>query len=491
MAEKRTKDSYRENQVRLDRLRAVMEADPQAFQELLSKISGKMLIPHSEGQKEVLTADERFLVLCAGRRWGKSQVGAAKALRRARNERQIIWWVAPTYKVVKRGYEAVIKQMPEGLLTKPAPPDSAFDAGRSVRLEFKNGSKMEFYSAERPEGMLGGSCDFLIMDEAATMPEHVWTQVIRATLIDRSGGALFISTPRGRNWFYNLYIKGQDPNEPEYRSWRFPSDTNPTLPPGEVESMAAELPLAMYEQEVLAQFISNAASVFRIDEETAIVEIEEPRGHVILGIDLAKHEDFSVLCGINAEDRKPCYHDRFNQVSWPSQRRNIHAAVDEILAYPDVTGITIVVDSTGVGDVMYDDLTEEGLDVIPIKFSPQWKLAAVQLLSADLERGNAFIHDGQLAEFQTYSYKINESGRWKFEAASGHDDEVSAALLAHWGVVHEGVPNIQTLTVNHSDIRAAAEEAAIEDTGLPEEPATKVLRPPTVQELMANPDCWL
>ena len=83
-AAKLTKEDRRENEVRSDRLQAMMEADPQAFQDLLAKVAGKMLIPHSEGQAQVLTAEERFLVLCAGRRWGKTKVGAAKILREAR-----------------------------------------------------------------------------------------------------------------------------------------------------------------------------------------------------------------------------------------------------------------------------------------------------------------------------------------------------------------------------------------------------------------------
>src|SRR6188472_1943700 len=92
----------------LDRLISLIQADPEAATKLLKNVTSKVLIPHSEGQREVLTANERFMVLCAGRRWGKSKVGAARALRMARKGNNIIWWVAPTYRVVKRGYEEVI-----------------------------------------------------------------------------------------------------------------------------------------------------------------------------------------------------------------------------------------------------------------------------------------------------------------------------------------------------------------------------------------------
>jgi hypothetical protein len=447
--EGRDKESYRENNPREDRIAALEGSDPAGYRELLKKIAAKMLVPHSEGQKEVLTAEERFLILCAGRRWGKTKVGAAKALRMARKGK-IVWWVSPQYKIVKRGYDEVVAQLPQELLTKPAPPGSAFDAGRSVRLDFKTGGRIEFYSAERPEGMLGGSCDYLIMDEAATMPEHVWTQIIRPTLADRQGSALFISTPRGRNWFYYLWQRGQNELDTEYRSWHFPSRTNPTIPSAEFDQMAQEMPAVDYEQEVLAQFISESASVFRLptDDEgnyTCVKPFHTPLGHVVLGIDLAKHNDWTVLCGVRASDRMPCFHERFNNVSWPQQRERIHDAVETIME--SASGITILMDVGGPGDVVFDDLEEEGLDIIPINFT-KWKEPAVKLLASDLEQGRAFINDDQLSEFQHYGYTITAAGRWKYEAARGHDDEVSAMLLAHWGVVHEGPPNVQTLTVD-------------------------------------------
>lgn len=448
-SEHRTKESYRENNPRKDRLASLEEVDPKGYQELLKKIAKKMLVPHSDGQKEVLQADQRFLVLCAGRRWGKTKVGAARAFREARRGK-IVWWVSPQYKIVKRGYEEVISQIPAELLTKPAPPSSAFDAGRSVKLTFKTGGSMEFYSAERPEGMLGGSCDYLIMDEAATMPEYVWTQIIRATLADRQGSALFISTPRGRNWFYYLWLRGQNDLEPEYRSWRFPSRTNPTIPASEFDQMQQEMPAAEYEQEILAEFISDSASVFRLPTDddgyyTCVKDIQTPIGHVVLGIDLAKHNDWTVLSGVRASDRQPCFHDRFNNVSWPTQRARIHDAVDTIME--TATGITILMDTGGPGDVVYDDLEEEGMDIVPINFT-KWKEPAVRLLASDLEQGRAFLNEDQVSEFEHYTYTITAAGRWKYEAARGHDDEVSAMLLAHWGVVHEGPPNVQTVTVD-------------------------------------------
>lgn len=485
----------RSNQADMDRLRALMAADPEGAKRLINNLLSKTFTPH-DGQRPVMDSHARFKLMCAGRRFGKTKIAAALGHRKARRERMMIWWVAPTYKIVKRGYAEVLRQLPNDVLSRPAPPETSFDSGRPVILHFKTGTRWEFYSAERPEGMLGEGVDLVILDEAATMQEHIWQQIVRPTLADRKGEALFISTPRGRNWFYNMYQRGQDSQYRDYESWRFPSMANPYIPAEEWEEMEQTLPRAVYEQEILADFISNAASVFRIPN-TAIQPIQRPQGHVTLGIDLAKHNDFTVICGVNSGNRMPCYHERFNAVSWPQQRLRIHTAVQKLEAN-GADGITVMLDSTGVGDVVYDDLSLEGLDAVPIKFTPQWKQMSVMLLSADLERGNAFLHNEQLREFESYSYEITDAGRWKFEAASGHDDEVSAALLAHWGIVNEGVPDVHMLTagsIGDSDVidSWATEEEVFDGTYHDAEPVgrdgvvtERVVELPTTNQLLVN-----
>jgi hypothetical protein len=426
------------------RLKGLIEADPAAAAKLLQELQKKLVIPH-DGQKLVVDSDARFRILNAGRRWGKTKIGVKIALQETRKNEQMIWWVAPTYAVVKRGYREVLRQLPDGVLTKPPAPDTAFDSGRKVVLPFKNGTRMEFYSAERSDGMLGEGVDFAVLDEAAIMPKAVWEQVVRPTLMDRNGGGLWISTPRGRNYFYEGWKRGQDDQYPEWASWTFPTAVNPYISADEIEEMRQTLPAAIFEQEVEAKFISKSAAVFRYDENS-IRDLAEPQGSVFMGIDLAKSRDFTVLDAARASDRLPCYSDRFNTVSWPEQMRRIKTAVADLLKR-GAESVTLVVDSTGVGDPIVDDLELHGYDVISVKFTQQWKQQAVMLLSSDLERNSAYLTAEQLPEFESYSYTISGSGRWTFAAPDGaHDDRVSAKLLQHWGMVTEGVPNVQMLS---------------------------------------------
>lgn len=462
-----------------DRLEEVARAQPGKARRAAEEVSKRMFVPHEGGQIEVMRSDARFRIIDAGRRWGKTKLGAHEMLKAARKEDSMNWWVANTYKNVRRGFREVVRQCPPRLLAKPPP----MDTSQNLALHFKNGAVMEFYSGERPDSMAGEGNDFVLVDEGALIPDIVWQQTIRATLMDTKGEALIISTPRGHNWFWEMWKRGQE-GRPGYASWRFPQTSNPYVDAEETEAAREELPELLFRQEIMAEFLASGASIFGLGVETpgaVMPNILPPAGHVFLGVDLAKHADFTVLDGSRAHDRKPCYHERFNSLSWPEQRRRIINARDALLATPEVEMVTVALDSTGIGDVMHDDLIEDGLDVVPIKFTNQWKEAAVKLLAADLEQRRAHIIEEQRPEFESYEYSITPNGNYKFEAATGHDDEVSAKLLSHWTLVHEGPPSID---VFNPAAERAAEEAAKEQQIVIEEIAAD-----SAADIMAR-DVW-
>jgi hypothetical protein len=481
------------------------EADPQAALKLLEELEGVVVRPH-KAQREVLQNLKRFNVLDCGRRWGKTKIAAHIILKEARKPKQMLWWVAPTYKIVKRGYKEILRQLPPDVLAHDPPPETNFDAGRSVILKFKNGTVMEFYSAERPEGMLGEGVDFAVLDEAAMMNGHIWEQVVRPTLMDRQGGALLISTPRGRNWFYRAYQRGQDDSETIWASWQFPSWTNETLPEGEIEDMKKDLPQVLYEQEVEAKFIAAGSNVFVVADEI-IRDLVQPEGHVVLGIDLAKTTDFTVIYGANAKTRENCYYERFQDVTWPKQRRRIIRAIKRLLRN-GATGVTIVMDSTGVGDPMVDELEELGFDVIGKNFTT-WKDKMVKLLAKDMEDGKAFLLEKELEEFEQFELNMTPGGRITYSAPSGeHDDAVAAKMLQHWGIVNEGVPDailidgVETSSIDDSEIGSSHpdddempgdedwEDWDLDDdsdTGIPE---VTHIRPRSADEMLHDPAVW-
>lgn len=463
------------NQTPTERLAALAEADPKAAGEVVRQLRKTKWVPHEGGQRYVLDSEARFRVLRAGRRWGKTQLASHEAMMAAlAKPNSMVWWVANNDRNIRRGYRAVIEKVPRLLLEREPPSDRANDRV----LNFKNGSRIEFYTAGSPEALVGEGVDFLVVDEAALIEKSIWTQRLRPTLSDTRGRALILSTPRGRNWFWELWQYGQDPARPLYESWHFVSTDSPYLDEAEVEDARESLPDMEYRQEYLAEFVANAASMFILSEGTVLPALEVPEGWVTLGIDLAKKEDFTVISGCNTETRRPCILERFNEISWPVQLDLIAEQLDMLDHAEEVDGYTVCIDATGVGDVVFDDLEDRGVDVVPINFgSGMQKERMATLLAADLEHGRAWITELERSEFERFEYKITPNGRRQFEATAGHDDYVAAKMLQNWGVVHEAAPGVQVIDAN-----PLVEEREAE--------SRHTVRPDAQAALMANPDAW-
>jgi len=212
-----------------------------------------------------------------------------------------------------------------------------------------------------------------------------------------------------------------------------------------------------------------------------------PEGWVTLGVDLGKQEDFTVLSACRNKDALPCYFERFNEINWSNQQRIIVNVVRDLERTPGVEGVTIGVDSTGLGDVVLDNLEDLGLDVVPINFGAgHQKEKMVRLLAGDMEHGRAFITEAEKDEFEHYEYSITANGRFKFEAPEGkHDDKVSAKLVQHWCLVHEAPPGVQLYDPGHDHSPDDMYDEIEEDDGVPE-----VIRRDSPREIGLREEAW-
>src|SRR5262249_50747705 len=131
---------------------------------------------------------------------------------------------------------------------------------------------------------------------------EAWQQVIRPMLTDLLGDAWFLSTPKGHNFFWELYCKGQDPLEREWSAWRMPTAANEYIPHSEIEQARLMLPEIVFAQEYLADFIQDGGCVFRRLREAAIAP---PQPHAldyhkyVMGVDLGRRMDFTVCAVID------------------------------------------------------------------------------------------------------------------------------------------------------------------------------------------------
>jgi hypothetical protein len=179
---------------------------------------GKLVMPLHEGHIEVLNDIARYKVLACGRRWGKTLLTSLIAFAVLMQINRRVWIVAPDYtlaeKVFRELYNIMVTQLKIIQPGKPGKGRARFQKG-DYYLQTPWGSVLEAKSMERPDGLAGEANDLVIVDEAALQPnlDDIWSQMLQPTLMDKEGSAIFISTPRGKNGFYRLFLNGQVGNK--------------------------------------------------------------------------------------------------------------------------------------------------------------------------------------------------------------------------------------------------------------------------------------
>lgn len=164
------------------------------------------------GQWQIARAQARFVIAVCGRRFGKTKAGAALAIKAAAEGKRV-WWIAPTYSMAGEGYRDI------RALAYQIPGADIRESERIIR--FPGGGEAQAKTGDDPQKLRGAGLDLVIFDEAAFMKADVWTDAIRPALADKQGRALFLSTPFGRNWFFDLYTKALD--HPDWQVFTFPS----------------------------------------------------------------------------------------------------------------------------------------------------------------------------------------------------------------------------------------------------------------------------
>jgi hypothetical protein len=197
-------------------------------------------------------------VLSCGVRWGKSLCAAMEAVAAllAPRERVLGWTVAPTFELSELVYARVIEAL-EAHFRHRIKQVGERDR-RIVVRNFGGGlSELRAKSADNPDSLLGAGLDFLIIDETARLPARVWNEHLSQRLLDRKGWALLVSTPRGRDWFYKLYRRGQKRRDPQFESWSRPSWDNPHVDKEMIEAERQRLTTEVFAAEYAGEFVGE------------------------------------------------------------------------------------------------------------------------------------------------------------------------------------------------------------------------------------------
>ena len=390
-------------------------------------------------QAEVRESTARFKVICAGRRSGKTllvsrdpKIGIVKYL--FQNDKNV-WIVAPSYDLTERVWEEVVKICRRQL----APLIEKINSSRGMqRIVTKLGTVIEAKSADDPRSLVGKGLDCLICDESALIDSVAWNESLRPSLIDRKGEGIFIGTPKQKNWFYNLWLKGNDPTQLEYKSWRFSSFDNNYLDKAELDKIVSEMPEIEYQQEILADFLEGFGQLFRKVRQNFRDTLKPPEsGHrYVMGVDLGKVRDFTVFCVFDRETNDLVFFDRFKEIDWTLQKTRIEALARRY------NRALVVIDSTGVGDPVVEDLKKVGLPIQEVKITSVNKHDFIRKLMLFIEQQRIHYPDipeltGELESFGAWDAIKGET---KYCAAPGnHDDCVISMGLAVW-VLKEILP---------------------------------------------------
>lgn len=236
-------------------------------------------------QIPVAKSRTRFRVLCCGRRWGKTTLAVEEIKGKALYKASRISYIAPTYQqardiawqMLKAELKPIIKVVNESRL--------------ELIVYTKDGEEsiIQLRGWESIETLRGQKFDLLVIDEIASMRNFWanWEEVIRPTLTDTKGEAMFISTPKGFNHFYELYNKEKD--DDDFESFHFTSYDNPYLPKEELDKAQAEIPEDRFAQEYLADFRKTEGLVYK-----------EFNRKIHCYKELPEHVQFKeILCGVD------------------------------------------------------------------------------------------------------------------------------------------------------------------------------------------------
>ena len=234
-------------------------------------------------QIEVWQDPARFKVIAAGRRCGKSNFAIKRTLAAALNapKGSAVLYLAPTLAQARQiAWDALLDQA--GDLVR----NSNVNQGD---ITLTNGIKIHIRSGENPDALRGLKLAFAVIDEAAFIKEEVWSKIVRPALADLKGEAIFISTPDGRNWFYDLYKLGQDGADEDWRSWHLTTWDNPTIDPKEIEAAKRTLSSWSFKVEFESSFDTSGSGIFK--EEWIKYGPEPDEGSYYLAFDLAGFSD--------------------------------------------------------------------------------------------------------------------------------------------------------------------------------------------------------
>lgn len=358
----------------------------------------------------------KYYILNIGRQFGKTMLGINQMLYWAINHKGCnIAWVTPIYKQSKKVFDEM-----EGVTAR----SGLFQYNRSDLTITGLGSKIQFFSGERPDNIRGNTFDYLIIDEYAFTRAELWSEVLSATVLVKGKKVIFISTPKGKNHFYKMSLQ---PNYDErYKYFHYTSFDNPMIDPNDLEERKRNLPSHIFEQEYLAKFIDNASGLFK-NVDQSVFEGTENKGNLYGGLDIGRADDYTVLTILNS-NYEMIYVNRWRHLEWSK-------IIDEVSEVIKHYNAKVMVEVNNQGDVFFEMLQNRIYNYVePYVTSVKSKPIMIEDLSVLFENKEIKVlnQNWLIDELNAFTYVYNEkTRRVQYGAPQGvHDDGVMSLALA-------------------------------------------------------------
>jgi hypothetical protein len=278
--------------------------------------TGSLELLYNPHQQAFLTALEQKtakglhafnrLALFAGRRGGKTKVGAIAAAKKMQVPKSWGWVCAPTYPDL---HDFVI---PEVFATIPHAWIGNWSE-QHYELELKNYAKCQFRSLEDPDKARGPGLDWAWIDETRKVAELAWNTMLPA-LIDKRGQAWFTTSPNGFDWCYETFWLPAQQGIPGYWAVKYKTADNPFIDKSEIAAAQRAMDPLFFQQEFEADFVTFTGAIYgatlqpqtlRTDEQIREIIPEwpnvDPGRECFIGLDPGSDHPFGIVMGVMTE----------------------------------------------------------------------------------------------------------------------------------------------------------------------------------------------
>jgi len=386
-----------------------------------------------QDQWDIVQHPAKVKLVACGRRWGKTTTAGSVAIAAASQGARVAW-IVPIYKNSYGLWNDLERILAQGVARK-----KVIMRKHERTIHFKDsGGTLYVFSADRETSIRSNAYHLVVVDEAARISSEIWDATIEPTLADYDGDAILISTPKGRNFFYRLWLRGRSGRDPRYAAFQAPSYANPN-PNIQAAFLRAKDSVSrrIFQEEWLAEFVENSGTVFSNVADTCVAqEIKRPvpGREYVAGVDWGRDNDYTVISIFDTTTRQQVYMRRYVGIDWSLQRK-------KIVALSERFGLTqILAEENAAGSPNITELQEAGLPVHPFNMNGKTKpklidnfVFAVERGPEDTEKGVTLLENQYLMdEMMSYTQKRSPSGNWKYSAPRGmNDDTVVATALGY------------------------------------------------------------